>query len=134
MAAFANETNHQRFLKAITYVTILDDYCKQIVKESDTIRSFRYNIIADPNGQTLTDIILNNFYSSTNSLFLKLGHNPNGNTYVPILPNGEYAGTLLTANCNRVPANHNGKAVNYIIDIHRNDIVNIGSRKFANWV
>ena len=134
MAAFANETNHQRFLKAITYVTILIDYCKQIVKESDTMESFGYDIDADPNGQTLTDIILDNFYSSTNSLFLKLGHNPNGNTYVPILRNGQYADTLLKANCNTVPANHNRNDIDRIFNIHRNDRKNIGNRQFAAWV
>jgi len=90
MATFNNpqETDDQRLLKAVAYITIVDDYCKQIVRESNTIRYLGYDINNnDHTDNTLTDIIKKSFYSAyipdkndllknplLKSLFLKLGH------------------------------------------------------------
>jgi hypothetical protein len=56
------ETDEQRLLKTVAYITIVDDYCKQIIRESDIMRTLRYDISVHTDDK-LTDIIMNNFYS-----------------------------------------------------------------------
>ena len=134
MSAFT-ETDDQRLLKAIAYITIVDDYCKQIVRESNIMKELGYDI-NNHNDIELTRIIKDKFYSTKNNLFLKLGHvkTPNSNSYVDICGT-EYSNSLLnTINSHRVPVSFNSNRVIKMFETHENDMKNIGGRNFKEWV
>jgi len=133
MAALVEEDS-DRLLKAVAYITIVEDYCKQIVRESPVMNLFQYDIINDINSDDkITTIIKNNFYSTKNSLCLKLAHVPHPNgPYVDLRPNGRfYSDSLKRINGYDVPANWD---IDNIIYQHEKDLRNIGKRDFKDWV
>jgi len=124
------ETDLQRLHKAFDYEVIIDDYMKQLVKESDIMRTLGYDNTLHTDNE-LNNIIMNNFYSSEtsitpNSLFLKLGAANNVQKDTTI-----YSDSLLGRNGNRVLSKVN---INSIKRIHKNDNRNIARRNFSKWV
>ena len=139
------ETNEQRLLKTVAYMTILDDYCKQIIKESDTMRTLNYDIKVHTDDQ-LTHIIMDNFYSIYQpkdnnpgpAVFLKLSHTQGKDYYIEKSKDLDertgrvlFADSFLDINCRRINFSH------YLHEIgkqHRDDKKSIGDRNFSEWV
>ena len=131
------ETNEQRLLKTVAYMTVLDDYCKQIIRESDTMRTLNYDINVHTDDQ-LTHIIMDNFYSiyqpkdNNPAVFLKLSHTQ-GKKYYIEKPIGSvyFVDSFLDINCICI------KFSDYLTEIrnqHRDDKKNIANRNFSEWV
>ena len=123
-----DENDEERFLKSVGYLTIVDDYIKQIVRESAIMKSFGYDKDKDKDDDAkLTNIIMSNFYSSKYSFHLRL----NASSNPKIDHNGCYDESLLDGYGKRINGNAN---ISAITATHENDKTNIGGRNFSEWV
>ena len=125
------ETDAERYLKSVGYLTIIDDYCKQIVRESAIMQTLKYNKKND-NDNKLTTIILSSFYSSKfihgiGYFHLRLNANSNPTKE----SDGFYNDSLLDGNGHRISGSTNIQAIK---TTHADDNKNIANRDFSEWV
>ena len=121
----------ERVLKSVGYSIIVDDYIKQIVRESAIMQTLQYNKKND-NDNKLTTIILSNFYSSKfihgiGYFHLRLNANSNPTKE----SNGYYNNSLLDGNGHRISGSTNIQAIK---TTHADDNKNIANRDFSEWV
>jgi len=144
------ETDEQRLLKTVAYITIVDDYCKQIIRESDIMRTLGYDISVHTDDK-LTDIIMNNFYSIYQPkctypyyshphpgpcppppVFLKLNHTQGTKYYIEKKKNEKsFPDSFLDINCK--PMSYTDY-LQEIIKQHKDDKKSIADRNFSEWV
>jgi len=124
------ETDAERYLKSVGYLTIIDDYCKQIVRESAIMQTLTYNKKND-NDSKLTTIIVSNFYSSKfiHGTYFHLRLNANSNPTKE--SDGFYNNSLLNGYGNRISSTTNIQAIK---TTHEDDKKNIANRDFSVWV
>ena len=125
------ETDAERYLKSVGYLTIIDDYCKQIVRESAIMQTLKYDKKND-NDNKLTTIIVSNFYSSKfihgiGYFHLRLNANSNPTKE----SDGFYNNSLLNGNGHRISGSTNIQAIKAT---HEDDNKNIANRDFSEWV
>jgi len=131
--------SHQQDLKAIALLFVAEDYCRQIVKESSTMKVLEYDSSKDSDNK-LTSTIIENFYSSftskgkSKSLFLKLGHVQTTRSSYVDSKDGFYSDSLLDIRGNPVPVTFDQDSIRRIFNIHRNDRKIIGGRDISQWV
>ena len=131
------ETDEHRLLKTVAYIMIVDDYCKQIIRESDTMKRLGYKI-REHTDDDLTKIIKNNFYSvsphpnAPNPVFLRLNHTPGTNHYIEI-EKGCFPESFLDINCE--PFKYfDFSRLKEVEKQHKDDKYKIADRNFSEWV